>query len=60
MISILITLLVFLIIASLIWWVLGQLPLPPIVRTVAIVIMVVFAVIWLLQFLPGAGLHGLR
>lgn len=59
--SLLITLLIALIIIALVYWVLTQLPLPAIVRTVAIVILVVFAVIYLLSLLPGGGgVHGLR
>lgn len=54
----LITLVVALIIIALIWWVITQLPLPPMIRTVATVIFVVAVVLWLLQLIghPVGGL----
>jgi hypothetical protein len=47
------TILVALIIVALVYWVITTLPLPAMIRTVAIVILVVFVVIYLLQFIGG-------
>ncbi len=55
MISLLISLLIFLLIASVIWWIIGMLPLPPVVRQIALV---VFALIFLLWLLENLGVMG--
>lgn len=50
----LISLIVVLIVAALLYWVLTQLPLPPMVKTVATIIIVIVLVLWLVQHvLPG-------
>ena len=55
----LIYLLVFLLIAAIVWYVIGQLSLPPPVRMVAVVVMAIVAIVFLLQFL-GGGLPHMR
>lgn len=51
----LITLLVGLIVIGLLYWVIGMIPLPPPVRTVAYVILVIIAIVWLLRLLGVWG-----
>ena len=52
----LISLLVVLIVLALVYWAITQLPLPPMVRSVAIIIVVLFAVMWLISLIdPGLG-----
>lgn len=53
MISLLITLLIYCVVAAVIWWIIGILPLPPIARTIALVIMALIFLVWLLQMVPG-------
>ena len=53
MISLLITLLILVVIFSLVYWALTQIPLPQPIRAVVIVILVIIAIIVLLQFIPG-------
>jgi len=62
MVSLLVTLLILCLVASLIWWILGMLPLPPPVRNIVLVVFAVVVLIWLLEALPlgGLGLHSLR
>lgn len=64
MVDLLITLLIFLIIAGLIWYVLSIIPLPEpfgrAARVVFLVIICLILVIWLLNFLPGGGPTSLR
>ena len=60
MISLLITLLIFALIAGLIWWALQQIPLPPPVRMVIVVVFVIILVLVLLEALPGIGGVGLH
>ena len=61
MIGLLLTLLVFCLIAAIIWWVLQQLPLPQPIRMVVIVVFALIAILLLLQMLPlGVGFSGLR
>lgn len=55
MISLLVYLVVFLLVASLIWWVIGQLALPQPVRMVAVVIMALVAIVFLLSLVGGLG-----
>ena len=50
----LLTLLVYLVILAIIWWVLTQLPLPPPFRLVAIVIMALVAIYMLLGLVGGS------
>lgn len=60
--SLLVSLLIFCLIAGLIYWVIGLLPLPPVVRQIALVVFALFALIWLLESLPlgaGFGFHRL-
>jgi len=52
------SLIVGLIIVALVYWIITTLPLPPMVKTVATVILVVFVILWLLKFVGGAGLLG--
>lgn len=49
--SLLISLLIFVLVLGLIYWVITLIPLPPPFRTVALVIMAIIAIIFLLQFL---------
>lgn len=56
MVSLAITLLIVLLIAAIVWWVIGQLNLPQPIRMVAIVIMAIAAILILVSFLPG-GFH---
>ena len=49
----LIALLVFLVIASVIWWAVGMLPLPGPIRPIVLVIMVIIFLVMLLGMLPG-------
>jgi hypothetical protein len=55
MISLLISLLIFCLIAGLIWWVVGLLPLPPPFRTVLMVVLAVIFIIYLLETLGALG-----
>jgi hypothetical protein len=58
MISLLVSLLVVLVILSILWWVIQQIPLPQPIRLAVVVIFALIAIIWLLQFVGGAsGLH---
>lgn len=50
----LVSILVFLIILALCYWVLTALPLPAIIKTVGTVIIAVVGVLYLIQFLGGA------
>lgn len=58
--ALLVYLLVFLLICAIVWYVIGQLSLPPPVRMVAIVIMAIVAIVFLLQFVGGAPHLSLR
>jgi len=59
MLSLLVSLLIGLIIVGLLWWVLQQIPLPPPIKQVANVVVIVIAVIWLIYVLMGlAPLRG--
>ena len=56
MIGLLITLLIVLILLSLVWWILTQLPLPGPIKQIATVVVVVIAVIILVSMLlPYSG-----
>jgi hypothetical protein len=55
----LITLLVYLCILAIIWWVITQIPLPPPFRLVAIVILAIVAIVMLLNVVGGIGGGGL-
>lgn len=55
MLSLLVTLLIGLIIVGLCYWVITQLPLPPVVRQIAVVVVVVCAALWLISVLAGVG-----
>lgn len=59
LIGLLITVVVFAVVAYLIFWILGYLAVPEPIRKVAVVVLVLIAVIWILtNFLPGtAGGH---
>ncbi len=63
MISLLIQILVLCLIVGLVWWGLGQLPLPAPVRMVVNVVLVIIAIVALCSFvgwLPGWGHEHLR
>ena len=53
MLQLLISLLVFLVIASVVWWAVGMLPLPSPVRPIVLVILVIVFLIAMLNYLPG-------
>jgi hypothetical protein len=60
MISLLSYVLVLLIVMALVWWIVSQLPLPPLVRQIAIIVIVVICVIVLINLLlplAGSGPH---
>jgi len=55
LLSLLITVCVFALVAYIIFWVIGYLGVPEPIRKVAVVVLVLIAVIWILgNFLPGA------
>ena len=63
MLTLLIYLLIFCLVAALVWYLIGMLPLPQPVRMIVIVVFCLIGLLWLLQFvggLPGLGLHGPR
>lgn len=51
--SLLISLLVVLLIIGLVYWAITAIPLPPPIRTVAIVVLCIFGIIVLLNYIPG-------
>ena len=53
MLQLLISLLIFLVIASVVWWAVGMLPLPAPVRPIVLVILVIVFLIMMLGMLPG-------
>ncbi len=55
--DLLIYVLIFLLIAAIVWYVIGQLSLPPPIRMVAIVVMAIVAILFLVQLLPGGASH---
>ncbi len=55
MISLLISLLVFCLIAAVVWYIIGMLPLPPIAKQIAMVIIALIFLIWLLNALGALG-----
>ena len=54
MLQLLISLLVFLVIASVVWWAVGMLPLPSPVRPIVLVVLVVIFLIMMLGLIPGS------
>ena len=52
--EILISLLVFLVIASVVWWAVGMLPLPGPIRPIILVVLVIIFLIAMLNYLPGS------
>jgi len=54
MLQLLISLLVFLVIASVVWWAVGMLPLPSPVRPIVLVVLVLIFLVYLLGMLPGS------
>ena len=54
MLELLISLLVFLVIASVVWWAVGMLPLPSPVRPIVLVVLVLIFLVYLLGMLPGS------
>jgi heme A synthase len=61
MINLLIYLIIICLVLYVLWWVLSQIPLPQPIRTVAVVIFALVAVIMLLNMTGGiSGLHFLR
>ena len=59
LVSLLITVAVFCLVAYVIFWLMGYLGAPEPIRKVVVVVMVLIAIIWILtNFLPGtAGMH---
>ena len=53
MLQLLISLLVFLVIASVVWWAVGMLPLPAPIRPIVLVVLVLIFLIAMLGYLPG-------
>ena len=51
--ELLISLLIFLVIASVVWWAVGTLPLPGPIRPIVLVLLVVIFLIYMLGLLPG-------
>ena len=52
--ELLISLLIFLVIASVVWWAVGMLPLPSPIRPIVLVILVIIFLVYMLGFLPGS------
>lgn len=59
MVSTLLTLFILLAVAALLWWGMGQLPLPPVVKTVLTVVFGVVILIVIYNMFVGGG-HTLR
>lgn len=60
MINLLIYLIIICLVLYVLWWVLSQIPLPQPIRTVAVVIFALVAVVMLLNITGGlSGFHGL-
>lgn len=59
MISLLIGLVVFALIAYLLWWLLSLIPLPQPIRVIVTVLFVLICIVMLLGYLPG-GMHSIR
>lgn len=57
MLGLLVTLIILLAIAGVLWWAITNLGLPEPVRIVAITIVAIVCLIVLLSLLPGVGLH---
>lgn len=57
MIELLVSLLIFCLIAGLIWWAISTLPIPEPFRTVMVVILVLIFVLVLLSYLPIGPFH---
>ncbi len=55
----LISLLVGLLLIALVYWVLTQIPLPPLVAKIATIFLVIFAVLWLINILAPGTLNSL-
>ena len=51
--ELLISLLIFLVIASVVWWAVGMLPLPAPIRPIILVVLVLIFLVYMLGFLPG-------
>lgn len=60
--SLLINLLVYLLIFGIVYWVITLLPLPPVVRTIALVVFAIMVIVVLFNFVGGGtlGLPALR
>ena len=52
--ELLVSLLVFLVIASVVWWAVGMLPLPAPIRPIVLVVIVLIFLVYLLGYLPGS------
>ena len=52
--QLLISLLIFLVIASVVWWAVGTLPRPAPIRPIVLVVLVIIFLIVMLGYLPGA------
>ena len=57
MASLLITLILWLLIIAIVWWIVSHLPLPEPFRWVAVVVVGLLAIVMLLSLMPGSGLH---
>ena len=53
--SVLISLLVVVLIGSLVWYLIGMLPLPPVARQIVQVILILIAILYLVGMLTGVG-----
>ena len=54
MLQLLISLLVFLVIASVVWWAVGMLPLPAPIRPIILVVLVIIFLVMMLGMLPSS------
>jgi hypothetical protein len=52
MLSLLVSLLIFCVVAYLIWWLIGMVPLPPPVRVAVLVVFVLICIVALLNYMP--------
>ena len=52
MLQLLVGLLIFLVIASVVWWAVGMLPLPTPVRPIVLVVLVIIFLVYMLSLLP--------
>lgn len=55
--SLLISLIVLAVVIWLVWFILSRIPIPEPIRTVVYVVVGLICLLWVLQYLPGAGIH---